>query len=142
MAEIQKKKQQEQAKAKEAADRDESFMGHADGSLEKKNGKLELCIQKVGLMQKIALKQCYSRNFYVKRHLYNQEKLNKFLGRGLLEEWLPSQMGDSISQMSYLSVKTQDFHEEVKKRKTITYQDLLDHIEAAEKNYEALRANG
>jgi len=38
-------------------------------------------------MQRLCQKQCYSRKIFFKRHLVNQQKLNSFLGRGILADW-------------------------------------------------------
>ena len=74
----------------------------------------------------------------------NQQKLNVFLGRGILADWASSNGGDldEVTGMSALSLKTQDLRDQVSEREEkITYSVLLQHIQNAEQHYDAIRKN-
>merc|ERR1712038_1643859 len=89
LAEIQKKK------AADAADPLEELK-------EAKNEKLEICIEKVGIMSQLIYKAAYSQPIMYKRHIMNQHKLNEFLGRNLLQQ----KDGDFISDEFSLSAES------------------------------------
>jgi len=100
LAEIQKQKAQEaeQAKIYEQAGGDLA----TSIALEKQKEQVSRLIEKAGLMQRTCQKQCYSRRIFFKRHIANQQKLNAFLGRGILADWASSKGGDpdDVSGMS------------------------------------------
>lgn len=108
LAEIQKTKQQEaeQAKVYQKAGGDL----HTSIALERQKETIGRLVDKASLMQRMCQKQCYSRSIFFKRHIANQQKLNAFLGRGILTDWASSKGGDpdDISGMSQLSLKTED----------------------------------
>lgn len=91
-------------------------------------------------------KQCYSRTIFFKRHLANQQRLNAFLGRGILVDWASSKDGgndDAITGMSMLSFNTENLKEELEeKEEKITYSTLLSHIDNADKSYNEIRKQG
>lgn len=91
-------------------------------------------------------KQCYSRKIYFKRHIANQQKLNAFLGRGILVDWASSRDGgadDAVSGFEELSLNTEALKTQLEeKEEKITYAVLLDHIEHADKSYEQIRKQG
>jgi hypothetical protein len=63
-----------------------------------------------------------------------------FLGRGILADWESSKGGiDDVSDMSDLSINTQQLKEAVNQEDKITYKTLLEHIENADKTYEQMR---
>lgn len=88
-------------------------------------------------------KQCYSRKIFFKRHIANQQKLNAFLGRGILVDWASSKdggAGDDVTGMSMMSLDTEVLKEAInEKEEQITYSVLLDHIHNAETSYETIR---
>lgn len=107
LAEIQKQKAQEaeQAKIYEQAGGDLA----TSIALEKQKEQVARLVEKAGLMQRMCQKQCYSRRIFFKRHIANQQKLNAFLGRGILADWASSKGGsnhDDVSGMSQLSLDT------------------------------------
>ena len=107
---------------------------------EQKNARLQACIDKVSMMQKLAFKQEYSRPIYIKRHLLNQVKLNAYLGIGFDVDWQSSKRGSELpDNVSDFSVKTHDLLA-INEKEAVTYQQLLEHIENAEKHYENIRA--
>jgi len=85
-------------------------------------------------MQHPCQKQCYSRKIYFKRHIANQQKLNAFLGRGILVEWASSRGGDDAeSAMTMLSLNTEDLQAQINdKDEKVSYASLLQHIHNAE----------
>lgn len=98
--------------------------------LEKQKEQIGRLVDKAALMQRMCQKQCYSRKIYFKRHIANQQKLNSFLGRGILTDWASSK-GDieDVSGMSQLSLNTEDLKLQVNdKEERITYAVLLQHI--------------
>lgn len=102
LAEIKKTQQEQLEKAKvyEAGTNNEVH----DNAV---NEAVQRCVEKAGLMQKLCQKQCYSRQIYFKRHIQNQQKLNLFLGRGIIADWESSKGAiDEISEMSDLSMNT------------------------------------
>jgi len=105
-----------------------------------KNDKIQQLITKVSLMQKLKMKQAYSRPVIVKRYQDRQQRLYAFLGQGLTADWEPSQIGDNISQTSHLTINSIGLDREIRARgQPITYQLLLQHIQNAESNYEVIR---
>ena len=134
LAQIQKKKQEDLQKAKEMA------LEQADLSqvIEPiKNTKLDICIQKASILQKVAYKACYSRPTQFKRHLINQKKLNDFLGINLFHS--NSEMdGSSVNETVVNSEDRESFLQQLSSG-TITYKMLLEHIKQANQNYEAMR---
>lgn len=87
-------------------------------------------------------KQCYSRKIYFKRHIANQQKLNAFLGRGILVDWASSKGGhdDDMTGMSMLSLDTDNLKEQInEKEEKITYSVLLEHIANADQTYDQIR---
>lgn len=139
LAEIQQAKQQELIKARnyEAAGGDLT----TSLQLEKQKEAINRCIEKAALMQRLCQKQCYSRKIFFKRHLVNQQKLNSFLGRGILADWEESkQAPEDEDNMSILSFTTQDLMNQVNlAEEKITYKKLLEHIQTAESNLEAIK---
>jgi hypothetical protein len=132
LAEIQKEKQREaeQAKLYEQAGGDLA----TSVALEKQKAEIGRLVEKASLMQRMCQKQCYSRKIYFKRHIANQQKLNSFLGRGIMADWASSKGGypDDVSGMSQLSLKTEDLKQQVNdKDEKITYAVLLQHIQTA-----------
>lgn len=97
LAEIQKKKAADAARAREAAV--EEGAEPLEELKELKNEKLEVCIEKVGIMSQLIYKAAYSRPIMYKRHIMNQHKLNEFLGRNLLHQ----HEGDFVSDEFSLS---------------------------------------
>lgn len=99
-------------------------------------------VEKAGLMQRMCQKQCYSRRIFFKRHIANQQKLNAFLGRGILADWASSKGGSlhDVSGMSQLSLDTDALKEQInEKEEKITYAVLLQHIKQAETSYDEIR---
>ncbi len=139
LAEIQKAKQQELVKARSY----EASGGDLTTSiqLEKQKEAMNRCIEKAALMQRLCQKQCYSRKIFFKRHLVNQQKLNSFLGRGMLADWEESkQAPEDDEAMSMLSFTTQDLMNQINTaEEKITYKKLLEHIQTAEKNLENVK---
>lgn len=101
-----------------------------------KNEKLELCVEKVGLMSKLIYKAAYSRPMQYKRHLFNQHKLNEFLGRNLLAE-----KDEDAESANYSLSNESHFNRMAQNNKRVTYAELLERIAAAEKHYEHARGN-
>ena len=137
LAEIQQAKQQELVKARnyEAAGGDLT----TSLQLEKQKEAINRCIEKAALMQRLCQKQCYSRKIFFKRHLVNQQKLNSFLGRGILADWEESkQAPEDEENMSMLSFTTQDLMNQVNgAEEKITYKMLLEHIQTAEEKLDS-----
>lgn len=94
--------------------------------LGQKNEALERAIDKVGLMSKLIYKSAYSRRIMYKRHIINQHKLNEFLGQNLFEE---PEEGETNSMKSDLS-RIDKFASN-----RVTYAELLQRIETAERNF-------
>jgi hypothetical protein len=111
LAEIQRQKQHEseQAKLYEQAGGDLA----TSVAIERRKEQLNRLVEKAALMQRQCQKQCYSRKIYFKRHIANQQKLNAFLGRGILVEWESSKGDDDETAMSMLSLKTDDLKEQI-----------------------------
>jgi len=101
LAEIQKKKAADAARARELATTAEAA-DPLEELKEPKNEKLEICIEKVGIMSQLIYKAAYSRPIMYKRHIMNQHKLNEFLGRNLLQQ----KDGDFISDEFSLSAES------------------------------------
>jgi hypothetical protein len=141
LAEIQKTKQheKEQAKMYEKAGGDLA----TSVAIEKQKEQVTRLVDKAALMQRMCQKQCYSRKIYFKRHIANQQKLNAFLGRGILVDWASSKDGDAndvISNMSALSLNTDRLKADLEeKEEKVTYSVLLEHIGNAERHYEVVR---
>lgn len=93
LAEIQKKKAADAARAREM----QALEGEPLDAIDNKNEKLDQCIEKVGLMSKLIYKAAYSRPMQYKRQIINQHKLNEFLGRNLLAEKDQSLGSDQFS---------------------------------------------
>jgi len=130
LAEIQKKKVADAARAREIAQTNEQDDMDA---IEIKNEKLDQCKEKVGLMSKLIYKAAYSRPMQYKRHIVNNHKLNDFLGRNLLDE----KDGDNSDELSLSNASF--INRNVAENRKITYAELLERITAAEKNYELAR---
>merc|ERR1712157_193653 len=130
LAEIQKKKVADAARAREIAQTNEQDDMDA---IEIKNEKLDQCKEKVGLMSKLIYKAAYSRPMQYKRHIVNNHKLNDFLGRNLLDE----KDGDNSDELSLSNASF--INRNVGENRKITYAELLERITAAEKNYELAR---
>ena len=133
MAEIQKQREKELAEAKAAAVDPDEFEQAVE---EKINPKIEIIMQRLDNNSRMSLKPSYSRPVYYARHLKNMQRLNDFLGRNLLKK----DKADAESHYSddkSLSMEP-DFFERMQKG-NLTYKMLLDHIDIAEKNYEATR---
>lgn len=140
LAEIQKSKQKEieQAKLYEQAGGDLA----TSVAIERQKEQIGRLVEKAGLMQRMCQKQNYSRKIYFKRHIANQQKLNAFLGRGILVDWASSKGGndDDVTHMSMLSLKTDDLKDQInEKEEKITYSVLLEHIESADQTYDQIR---
>lgn len=76
-------------------------------------------------MEILIPKQAYSRQTYFKRHLYNQQKLNDFLGRNLVvQDGDDEQVDDAESFLTTPSERLQ----EIIGSKEITYKTLLDSL--------------
>lgn len=106
-------------------------------AIERQKEQVNRLVEKAALMQRQCQKQCYSRKIYFKRHIANQQKLNAFLGRGILVDWASSKGGDDDTAMSMLSLKTEELKEQInEKEEKITYSTLLQHIHHAEETYE------
>lgn len=140
LAEIQKAKAQEaeQAKIYEQAGGDLA----TSVALERQKEQVGRLVEKAGLMQRMCQKQCYSRRIFFKRHIANQQRLNAFLGRGILADWASSKGGypDDVSGMSQLSLDTDALKEQInEKEEKITYAVLLTHIRQAETTYDQIR---
>merc|ERR1712038_707798 len=101
LAEIQKKKAADAARARELATTAEAA-DPLEELKEPKNEKLEIYIEKVGIMSQLIYKAAYSRPIMHKRHIMNQHKLNEFLGRNLLQQ----KDGDFISDEFSLSAES------------------------------------
>ena len=89
---------------------------------------MQVLVEKADLMQRMCQKQCYSRKIYFKRHIANQQRLNSFLGRGILTDWESSRGGypDDVSGMSQLTLNTEDLKAQVNEsEEKITYAVLL-----------------
>jgi len=129
LAEIQKKKAADAARAREM----QALEGEPLDAIVSTNEKLDQAVEKVNLMSKLIYKAAYSRPIQYKRHLINQHKLNEFLGRNLLAEKDQSMISDafSLSNESGLTKMADG--------KRVTYAELLERIAAAEKNYEAAK---
>lgn len=126
LAEIQKKKASDAARARELlaleGEEPEVVLGV-------KNEALDRCNDKVGLMSKLIYKSAYSRSILYKRHIINQHKLNEFLGQNLFEE--PEEQDDSMkSDLSRIDRLANN---------RVTYGELLQRIEHAEKNFSETR---
>jgi len=80
------------------------------------------------MMQKLRMKQAYSKPIFNKRYQDKQQRLFTFLGQGLTADWEASQLGDDVSHMSELSIETKAIEKDFKFGSTVTYQMLLDHI--------------
>jgi len=133
MAEIQKQREKELAEAKAAAVDPDEFEQAVE---EKINPKIEIIMQRLDNNSRMSLKPSYSRPVYYARHLKNMQRLNDFLGRNLLKK----DKADAESHYSddkSISMEP-DFFERMQKG-NLTYKMLLDHIDIAEKNYEATR---
>ncbi len=67
LAEIQKKKAADAARARElmGTEKEEEVV------MKNKNDKLEMCIEKVGIMSKLIYKAAYSRPIQYRRHIIN-----------------------------------------------------------------------
>lgn len=111
--------------------------------LERQKEQVNRLTEKASLMQRMCQKQCYSRKIFFKRHIANQQKLNAFLGRGILVDWASSKdggNGDAVSGMSMMSLDTDVLKDQInEKEEQITYSVLLDHIHNAETSYEQIR---
>jgi len=111
--------------------------------IEKQKEQVNRLVEKASLMQRMCQKQCYSRKIYFKRHIANQQKLNAFLGRGILVDWASSKDGnenDAVSNMSALSLNTEQLKAQLEEKdEKITYSVLLEHITNADKAYEQIR---
>jgi hypothetical protein len=111
--------------------------------LERQKEQVNRLVEKASLMQRMCQKQCYSRKIFFKRHIANQQKLNAFLGRGILVDWASSKdgaPGDAVSGMSMMSLDTDVLKEQInEKEEQITYSVLLEHIHNAETSYEQIR---
>jgi hypothetical protein len=108
-------------------------------ALEMQKQRVQRLVEKAGLMQKMCQKQCYSKRIFFKRHIMNQQKLNAFLGRGIVADWASSHDGSQAeSEIDNLTIQTEAV-KEGREEEIISYSVLLQHIEAAEKNYEGLR---
>merc|ERR1712192_22042 len=132
LAEIQKKKVADAARAREIAQTNEQEEQEA---FEVKNERLDICVEKAQIMSKLIYKSAYSRSFQYKRHLVNQHKLNEFLGRNLLDD----KEGDGSDHFSLSNASFIDRN--IAANRKITYAELLERISAAEKNYEMARTN-
>merc|ERR1712156_100360 len=89
-----------------------------------KNEALDNCKEKCQLMSKLVYKAAYSRPIQYKRHIINQHKLNEFLGRSLLEEKDDeSEKESEFTQFDRIA------------NSRVTYAELLQRIEHAERNY-------
>lgn len=111
---------------------------HTSIALERQKEQISRLVDKASLMQRMCQKQCYSRSIFFKRHIANQQKLNAYLGRGILTDWASSKGDpDDISGMSELSLKTEDLLAQVNdKEEKITYAVLLQHIKQTEETYD------
>jgi len=56
------------------------------------------------MMQKLRMKQAYSRPIFNRRYQDKQQRLFTYLGQGLTADWEASQLGDDVSHMSELSI--------------------------------------
>jgi len=140
LAEIAKSKQHEseQAKLYEQSGGDLA----TSVALERQKEQVGRLVEKASLMQRMCQKQCYSRKIFFKRHIANQQRLNAFLGRGILVDWASSKDGgeDNMSGMSAISLDTDALKEQInEKEEKITYAVLLKHIGNAETSYETIR---
>merc|ERR1712241_527270 len=93
-------------------------------------------VEKTRLMEILIPKQAYSRPTYFKRHLINQQKINDFLGRGLFTQDDEDQMDAEAD--SVLSLPSERLRE-LLGTQNVTYKLLLEHLQAADDNYHALR---
>lgn len=134
LAELQKVKQQELSKAQEY----QQQLSEQKGSFIS-NEKLNQMVSKAGLMQKLRMKQAYSRPIFNKRYQDKEQRLYAFLGQGVTADWASSQGADDISHMSELSIATKAIEKDFKFGQAITYQMLLEHIQSAESNYDAIK---
>lgn len=134
LAEIQKKKFADATRAKEMQQLDSNEPLNVN---ELRNEKLEVCVEKVGIMSQLIYKAAYSRPIQYKRHIMNQHKLNEFLGRNLLAE----KEGDGVSDEFSLSNESNFVRLTSTTNKRITYSELLERIAAAEKHYQMARTN-
>lgn len=104
--------------------------------LEVKNERLEQCKEKVNIMQQLIYKAAYSRPITYKRILYNQHKLNLFLGRDLLAE-----KDDEINSDNFSLSNESHIDKKVAQSKKLTYSELLQRIANAEQNYNKVKLN-
>lgn len=88
-------------------------------------------------MEILIPKQAYSRPTYFKRHLINQQKINDFLGRNLVERETEDDQAD-IDAESFLTTPSEQL-EKIIGKKDITYKVLLDALADAEGNYDHMR---
>merc|ERR1712147_35978 len=85
-------------------------------ALEKQKEQINRLVEKASLMQRMCQKQCYSRKIFFKRHIANQQRLNAFLGRGILVDWASSKdggAGDEVSGFEELSLNTEQLREQL-----------------------------
>jgi len=94
-------------------------------------------VEKTRLMEILIPKQAYSRPTYFKRHLINQQKINDFLGRNLVERETEDDQAD-IDAESFLTTPSEQL-EKIIGKKDITYKVLLDALADAEGNYDHMR---
>jgi len=87
--------------------------------LERQKEQVNRLTEKASLMQRMCQKQCYSRKIFFKRHIANQQKLNAFLGRGILIDWASSKNGgdgDAVSGMSMMSLDTDVLKDQINEK--------------------------
>jgi len=126
LAEIQKKKATDAQRARELV----ALQGdEPEETLITKNEALEKCIDKVGLMSKLIYKLSYSRPFTYRRHLICQHKLHEFLGQNLFDD------EDDKSD----SMRSDLVRIEKMANNRVTYAELLQRIESAERNFNETR---
>lgn len=131
MAEIQKKKTEEMQKAQMMVSQQQR-----SAAQEERQDNFERLLEKTLLMETLIPKQAYSRPTYFKRHLINQQKINDFLGRGLFTQDDEDQMDAEAD--SVLSLPSERLRE-LLGTQNVTYKLLLEHLQAADDNYHALR---
>merc|ERR1712176_1001462 len=131
MAEIQKQKAEDLEKAREAAQQ------QVTAAPEEKVTGFNKMVEKTRLMEILIPKQAYSRPTYFKRHLINQQKINDFLGRNLVERETEDDQAD-IDAESFLTTPSEQL-EKIIGKKDITYKVLLDALADAEGNYDHMR---